>query len=205
MSRDAVVFGISGAAFGIIVGWILGSQQAARPAQAVTQTAPQAAAQPQAPVLDIQRVMALEQQAKANPSDPAVRIELGNLYYDAQRCDQAIPWYEAAHKLAPKNVEASTDLAVCLYYTDQPDRALAQIDRSLAIDPRHLKTLLNQGIIRAGGKRDLAGAAESWSRLIQIAPDSPEAARARELQSAHPPPAAPGGTAGAGGTGRGGG
>ncbi len=52
-------------------------------------------------------------------------------------------------------MDVSTDLAVAYYYTQQADRALAQLDHSLKIDPTHLKTLLNQGIIRAFGKQDL--------------------------------------------------
>ena len=59
----------------------------------------------------------------------------------------------------------STDLGVSYYYTNQPDRALAQFDRSLAINPKHTKTILNQGIVRAFGKQDLdrrrGGLAES--------------------------------------------
>ena len=128
-------------------------------------------------------------------------MQLANLYQDAQRPDLAIPWYEAALKLNPKDVNVSTDLAICYYYTEQPDKALAQIDKSLALDPKHASTLLNQGIIRAWGKQDLAGAIESWQRVLQVAPDSPEAARAKKgiesIQSAH-------GNTAPGGAGRGG-
>ena len=52
------------------------------------------------------------------------------------------------------------------------------------------KTLLNQGIVRAFGKQDLQGAAASWQKLIDVAPESQEAAAARRaldgLKSAHP-------------------
>jgi tetratricopeptide (TPR) repeat protein len=194
MTREAVIFGISGTFFGLLVGWIIGSQQgvartgAAAPAAA--QAAPASPGNQQAPPpLDLQRVSALEQQAKTRPADAAVRAELGNVYFDAERFDQAIPWYEAALKLNPKDINVSTDLAVCYYYTNDADRALVQIGRSLAIDPRHAKTLLNQGIIRAYGKQDLAGALESWELVVKYAPDSPEAARAMQvidgLKSAH--------------------
>jgi tetratricopeptide (TPR) repeat protein len=89
--------------------------------------------------------------------------------------------YEAALAIDPSNVDASTDLAVSYYYTGQVDRALAQIDRSLSVDPDHVKTLFNQGVIRAGGKEDLAGAATSLERVVQLAPQSAEGVRAREL------------------------
>jgi len=60
------------------------------------------------------------------------------------------------------------------------DRSLAQLDRSLALDPRHLKTLLNQGIVRAFGKQDLTGATQSWERVVSIAPDSEEGKAAQQ-------------------------
>jgi hypothetical protein len=71
----------------------------------------------------------------------------------------------------------------------QMDRALAQIDRGLSIDPQHPKALLNQGVNRAFGKQDLVGAAESWEKVVAAAPDSQEAVRARQglegLRAAH--------------------
>ena len=66
---------------------------------------------------------------------------------------------------------------------NQPDRALAQFDRSLAIDPKHTKTLLNIGIVRAFGKQDLEGAAEAWQQVIDVAPDRPRSARWRGRRS----------------------
>jgi tetratricopeptide (TPR) repeat protein len=186
MSRDGVIFGIAGTAFGLILGWIIGSQQAeVRPA--VTPASSQAQAQsPQMPAeqqpapLDLQRIAALEQQAKAQPADPAPRTELGDSYSDARRPDLAIPWYEASLKLNAKDINVSTDLAKCYYETNQADKALAQIDHSLSIDPRHSTTLLNQGVIRAFGKQDLAGARESWQKVIDYAPNTPDAARAKQ-------------------------
>ena len=68
---------------------------------------------------------------------------------------------------------------------------MKQIDYSLAIDPKHVKTLLNQGIILAFGKKDLKGAAESWQQVVAIAPDSAEARIARQgldgLKGQHTP------------------
>lgn len=188
MKKDAVVMGLAGTCFGLLLGWILGSQRAAEPAPPPV-AAPSSAASPSpsmpppAPI-DEARVSQLQQRAAEAPKDPAVRVELGNLYYDARRFDLAMPWYEAAFALQPTDVNVSTDLAVCYFETSQIDRALAQIDRSLAIDPKHVKTLFNQGIFRASGKRDLRGAAESWEKVVQIAPNSDEARVAREAITA---------------------
>ena len=191
MKSDSIAFGIAGIAFGLIAGWIIGSQQAPSrqpPAQATTAQAP-AQANTRAAVIDEAKVTALKSVAEREPSNAKPRIDLGNLYFDAERYDDAITWYEGALKLTPRDVNLSTDLGVCYYYTNQPDKALAQFDKSLAIDPKHAKTLLNLGIVRAFGKQDLAGATKAWEQVMAIDPNSPEGQAAKRaldtLRSAH--------------------
>jgi len=198
VKSDSIAFGIAGIAFGLIAGWIIGSQQAPSrqpPAQATTSQAP-AQANTRAAVIDEAKVTALKSVAEREPSNAKPRIDLGNLYFDAERFDDAITWYEAALKLTPKDVNLSTDLGVCYYYTNQPDKALAQFDKSLAIDPKHPKTLLNLGIVRAFGKQDLAGATKAWEQVMAIDPNSPEGQAAKRaldtLRSAHGGDAKPG-------------
>jgi tetratricopeptide (TPR) repeat protein len=175
--------------FGLLLGWILGTQQASGPGGSVAPP-PAASSQPQAPPLDLERAADLERQATARPADATVRADLGDLYFEAQRHDLAIPWYEAAIKINRSNPQLHTDLALSLFYTNEVDRALKQIDAALAVDPRHLKALLSQGFIRAFGKQDLPGAVKSWEQVIAVDPKSVEAGEARRqidgLKSAHP-------------------
>ena len=191
MPKESVVFGIAGVFFGILVGWMIGSQQARPPVTATT--APAAAAQQAqtAPPFDQARATTLEATIAKNTGDVESRVQLGDLYFDAERFADATRWYEDALKIDPKHVNASTDLGIAYYYMNQPDRALQQFDRSLAVDPKHTKTLLNIGIVRAFGKQDLEGAAKAWQDVIDIAPSSQEAAMAKQalqgLRSAHPP------------------
>ena len=187
-----MIFGIAGVFFGLLAGWIVGSQQgstqrtAAAPVAAPTATSGQSSATP----LDESRVATLAKDAESKPRDVAVRLELGNLYFDAERFEDAARWYEQALGIEPRNVNASTDLGISYYYMNQPDRALQQFDRSLAIDPRHTKTLLNVGIVRAFAKDDLDGAVQAWQLVVTYAPDSAEGKRAQQaiesLRSAHP-------------------
>ncbi len=197
MKPESIVFGISGAVFGLIVGWIIGTQQGpAGSAATAAAPAPAAAAAPSTmgtatrPALDETQAQTLRTIAERDANNVPSRIQLGNLYFDAERYPEAIKWYQEALKLDPKNVDVSTDLAVSFYYTDQPDRALTQFDYSLGIDPKHVKTLLNQGIVRAFGKQDLQGAMASWEQVLKIAPGSAEAQAAQRsldnLKAAHP-------------------
>jgi cytochrome c-type biogenesis protein CcmH/NrfG len=196
MRADAIVFGIAGSLFGLIIGWVLGTQQAGGTARVVTpvaQTAPaqqQQPASPQPVPLDAERVKALEGLAAQNAKDAQSRVQLGNMFFDAEQYAQAIEWYEQAIKINPNEPNVSTDLGVAYYYTNQPDRALAQFEHSLKVDPKHIKTLLNVGIVRAFGKQDLPGAARAWQQVVDLSPNSPEGQAARKgldgIKSAHP-------------------
>ena len=194
MKTDAIAYGIAGILFGLIAGWVIGTQQAKKGPQVPT---PQVAAQangapatPPAALLDENQVTAFKAIAERETSNPTPRVQLGNLYLDAERYDEAIKWYTEALKLDPKNPDASTDLGICLYMTNQFDKALEQFDHSLAVDPKHLKTLLNIGVVRAFGKKDLPGAEKVWQQVVDIAPQSDEAQRAKRalesIRSAHP-------------------
>ena len=195
MKSDAIAFGIGGILFGLIAGWIIGSQQAAgrppaaAPAAQTQAAAGSAAATSRAAVLDETQVTALKTVAERETANAGPRVQLGNLYFDAEKYDEAIKWYGDALKITPKDVNVSTDLGVSYYYSNQPDLALAQFDKSLKLDPKHAKTWLNVGIVKAFGKQDLDGAEAAWKQVIAIAPDGPEgqaAKRALEsLTSAH--------------------
>ena len=195
MSKDSILFGIAGVFFGVLVGWIIGSQQApvVRPAPTAASPAEQAQAAPRqqtAAPLDERRAAALKEAASRDPRDGRSRIELGNLYFDSERFSDASRWYEEALKIDPRNVSVSTDLGISYYYLNQPDRALAQFDKSLGLDPSHAKTLLNVGIVRAYGKDDLPGAVKAWQRVVELSPESAEGKVARQaldaVRSAHP-------------------
>jgi cytochrome c-type biogenesis protein CcmH/NrfG len=195
VSKDSLVVGIAGVFFGLLVGWIIGTQQGggrqpAAPAPAAAAPASASGGQQAPPPLNEQRASELKTAADKNPADAATRVELGNMYFDAGRFPEAVDWYQQALKIQPKDVNVSTDLGIAYYYMNEPDRALAQFDKSIAVDPAHAKTLLNIGIVRAFGKQDLKGAAEVWQKILIVAPSSAEARAAKQaldgVRSAHP-------------------
>ncbi len=197
MKSESLVFAAAGTLVGFLGGWIIGSQHtiARVPAAGMAASAPAPATSagnaPSAPALDTAKVQAATGRASAEPRNPAPRIELGNLYFDAEQYQEAARWYQEALSIDPSNADVSTDLGVSFYYLNEPDRALAQFDKSLAINPKHSKTLLNLGIVRAFGKQDLQGAAKAWQEVIAVAPPgSPEGQAARRaldaMRGAHP-------------------
>jgi tetratricopeptide (TPR) repeat protein len=208
MKRESWILGIAGVFFGLLVGWIIATQMV-RPAASLNPSVDAAASgggaeggqptqNPTSPQqsstavpVDEARVRELVAQANQNPKDAAIRAQIGNMYFDAERYADSIKWYEESLALDPKNADVSTDLGVGYYYTNQTDRALQQFAKSLEVNPKHAKTMLNIGMVKAFGKQDLVGAAEAWKKVVEIAPaDSPEGRAARQaldaLKQAHP-------------------
>jgi len=193
MKADSIAYVIAGMCFGVILGWIIGTQQARRPAPVpVAQSSAaggQTAGNPQPPPLDEGKVQALTTIVKNDPKNSDALVQLGNIYFDAERWEDAIQWYRRAIEVDPENADASTDLGVSLYYTNRTDEALSQFEHSLKVNPKHTKTLLNKGIVLAFGKRDLKAAAAEWEKVVSLAPDSPEGQAARRalegIASAH--------------------
>lgn len=195
MKTESIVFAVAGVVFGLIAGWVIGTQQATSRtpsvvASATTSAAPAGESATRAVALDQAQVTALTTRASREPKSAEPRAQLGNLYFDAERYDDAIKWYTEALALSPDDVNVSTDLGVSYYYVNQPDKALEQFDRSLKLDANHVKTLLNVGVVRAFGKQDLDGATKAWEQVLKLAPDGPEGQAARRaldtLKSAHP-------------------
>jgi tetratricopeptide (TPR) repeat protein len=201
MKLESVVYAVSGVFFGLIVGWIIGTQQASMSTRATAvapaeTAAPAPAADSGAPpgspapaVLDQNKVQALQAVVAKDPNNAAARAQLGNAYYDAGKYPEAIKWYGESLALNPKDVDVSTDLGVSYYYNNDPDRAITQLEHSLQLNPAHAKALLNLGVVKAFGKQDLKGATEVWQKLVEVAPQSPEGRTAKQaldnLSSAH--------------------
>ena len=185
MKLESAVFAVAGMCFGIILGWVIGTQQA-RSGAAATAAAPQAQSaqaggntQRQPPALDEAKVQSLATILQSDPKNASAALQLANTYFDAERWNDAIKWYETTVKLEPSNVDANTDLGVAYYYVNRTAEALTTFERSLKIDPKHTKTLLNKGIVLAFGKEDLKAASEEWKKVVELAPESPEGQAAR--------------------------
>ena len=115
MRTDSIFFAIAGMLFGVILGWVIGAQQAptaavAPAAAAAAAPAAQgaAAAPPQAPPLDEARVQSLMTVLKSDPKNAGAALQLANTYFDAEKYPDAVKWYEASLQIEPSNPDAST-------------------------------------------------------------------------------------------------
>jgi tetratricopeptide (TPR) repeat protein len=177
MRRDTVVFALAGIVFGFVVGYMSASW-GDRPATPVPSAAPagDAATVPAAPVaaaLDPNEALALEGLAKRDLADVAVRVELGNLYMDHERWDEAVRWYREALGLRPDLSDVRTDLGACLVHSGRPAEGLAEFEAVLEQENGHRNALYNKGIaLTQLGRTEEAIAA--WEEVLRLYPADPQ-------------------------------
>jgi cytochrome c-type biogenesis protein CcmH/NrfG len=174
MRRDTLVFTVAGVVFGLVVGYMAASWDVVpRPAAVARPVAAPVPATPAAKGLNPDEVKAMESLAARQPGDVAVRVELGNLYMDAERWDEAIRWYREALALDPARTDTVTDLGACLVSAGRPAEGLAQFAKVLQGDPGHRNALYNKGIalLQMGRARE---AVATWEELLKRHPDDPQ-------------------------------
>jgi cytochrome c-type biogenesis protein CcmH/NrfG len=185
MKAESIGYVLAGMLFGIILGWVLATQQQGASSVPVVPATGTAAAPPaqqtarQPPPLDEARVQALTKAVESDPSNVGATTELANLYFAAERFGDAVQWFERSLKLQPNDADVSTELALSYFYTERIDQSLTQFDYSLKLNPAHVRTLLQKGVVLAFGKEDIKGATAAWQRVIELAPNTPEAQAAR--------------------------
>ena len=166
MPKESVVFGLAGVFFGILVGWMIGSQQA-RPPAATTSAPPAAAQQAQtAPPFDQSRATALEATIAANASDVESRVQLGDLYFDAERFADAVKWYEDALRIEAAARKVTRPMLLVAGDDDPYALRSARDLQKAGGGPRELLILKQAGHGTAMLGRDptLAGALVDWFR-----------------------------------------
>jgi len=179
MRRDTVVFALAGIVFGFVVGYMSASwgdgptapgPTAAPAAERGASTVPAAPAQS---ALDPNEAQALEALAGRDPADVGVRVELGNLYMDHERWDEAARWYREAIALSPDLGNVRTDLGACLVHSGRPAEGLAEFEAVLAQDESHRNALYNKGIaLTQLGRTEEAIAA--WEEVLRHHPSDPQ-------------------------------
>ena len=183
MNRESMVLGLALFFSMSIMGWIIWVERPSVPTSSGITPSTASEDATVVPALDQDRVVELIATAEADDQDVESRILLAGLYFDSNSFGQAIPWYEEVVALMPDDVRASTNLGISYYYVGSPERAVEQLERSLEIEPTHAQTLVSLGVVKAFGLEDLDGASAAWQRVLEVAPDGPEAVAAREALS----------------------
>ena len=120
-------------------------------------------------------------QLKTHPNDAQLLTSIGDLYLAAQQPQSAQQYYERSLAVKSANPAALTQLASAYYYEGDADKAIANLQRALAVDPGFANALFNLGMIKWRAKADPKGAIEAWQKLLKVHPDHPKRAEVEQI------------------------
>lgn len=119
-------------------------------------------------------------QLKQDPDNVMLNVQMGNLMFDSQRFNEAIPYYDKAIRLEPNNPDVLVDLGVCYFNLEDYTKAKDLFQQALEKNPNHVNALYNIGVV-AVRLKEMDVLMESWSKLVEVAPGSPQAAQASQI------------------------
>jgi cytochrome c-type biogenesis protein CcmH/NrfG len=119
---------------------------------------------------DVQASTLIEK-SKGDPKNATLLIQIAGIYQASHQFKDAAGYFRKALEIDSRNVTARTELASCLYYSDDVDGALAQLNQALKYKPTDVNALFNLGMIKYRGKKDPQGAIAAWQQLLKTNPN----------------------------------
>ncbi len=176
LSRPIAVLGMALClALGLVLGSLLANHnlEQAKP-QFVAENKAMDATQPTSAQLspaDQQTLFKLEQAAHNNPKNRENWVNLGNAYFDAQRPDAAIRAYEIAINLGERSPDLLTDLGIMYRQLHRFEDAILSFQQAKSLDPTHLQSRLNEGIVLYYDLHLKDAALQAWKEALRINAD----------------------------------
>ncbi|HZZ85115.1 MAG TPA: tetratricopeptide repeat protein [Anaeromyxobacteraceae bacterium] len=205
MDRNTVLGFAVGVVVALLVGYIVVSKiNEPSSAPIAPTTGLQGAPQPPAAAME-QQIAASQALVAQDPKNRQGWVELGNAYFDTHQRQKSIDAYAKALALQGDDPNVLTDQGVMYRELGAFDKAAANFEKANKIDPRHMQSLFNLGIVYADDLKQPEKAKKAWNKILETEPASPIALQARQalqrLDAAgaprgpvapFPPPAAPG-------------
>lgn len=181
MSKETTIVGIAALIIGFLLGILVGGKfMAGTGAPKVQQAVQQGGGMPN-PGQVSARISELEQLVAKDPKNVQAWITLGNDYFDTSQPQKSVQAYARALELQPNNPNVLTDQGVMFRALGFYDRALANFEKAYQLDPKHLQSLYNIGIVYYVDLKQPAKAKAAFESLQQKDPTSDLARQAREM------------------------
>ena len=129
-----------------------------------------ASASPAPNAQQTERILALEKTTSTDPQNSEAWLELGNLYFDSNLHQKAIPAYNAYLEIIPDNPDVLTDLGVMYRRANRPQDAIAAFDKAISLAPWHQQSRFNKGFVLMSDLKDPDAAFQTWEELAKINP-----------------------------------
>ncbi len=172
MKKESIVFVIIALIVGMLGGYLIfsiGSSKDVVPTGGGVPVGSGSAADYQ------QRIMTAEKIVAGDPKNRQAWVQLGNDYFDTGQPQKAITAYGKALELKPDDPNVLTDQGVMFRQAKQFDQAIANFEKAQQINPNHLQSLYNMGLVYSEDLKQNDKAIKTWSRFLEIDSTSPTA------------------------------
>jgi cytochrome c-type biogenesis protein CcmH/NrfG len=137
------------------------------------------------------QIQTLKEIVKKDPENLPAWVELGNLYFDSDRPQEAIEAYRQYLATKPDNPDVRTDMGVMYRKLGQSDKALEEFGKAAQSDPKHANSRYNIGIVLLHDKQNIRAAIKAWEEYLKVDPNSERAQRIRaqidKMKTMQPP------------------
>jgi cytochrome c-type biogenesis protein CcmH/NrfG len=125
------------------------------------------------------RITAMQAVVARDPKNREAWVQLGNDYFDTRQAQKAVDAYQKALDLKAGDPNVLTDQGVMYRDLGQFDHAVENFQKANQIDPRHVQSLFNLGVVYMQDLKQPKKAIEVWNKVIQTAPQSEQAMQSR--------------------------
>jgi cytochrome c-type biogenesis protein CcmH/NrfG len=172
MKKESALIAVVALIVGLLGGYLVFTISNASKIQ---QTGPAIQAGAGSPTDYSQRIAQAEKIVAQDPKNLNAWISLGNDYFDTEQAQKSIDAYGHALDIDPNNPNVLTDQGVMFRKVGWYDKALTNFEKAGKIDPNHLQSLFNTGIVYVVDLKQPEKAIPYWSRYLKMDPTSPTA------------------------------
>ena len=123
------------------------------------------------------KIQVLKDIVQKDPKNLAAWVELGNLYFDSQKPNEAIQAYSQYLAAKPDNPDVRTDMGIMYRSLGDFDRAIEEFRKAAQSDPKHVNSRYNIGLVLLHDKQDIKGAIKAWEDFLKVDSKSERAQR----------------------------
>jgi len=113
-------------------------------------------------------IIHLEAEVTAHPDNVDAWTQLGHLYFDTDQPEKAIGAYTTALELGGGSADLWTDLGVMYRRTGDPAKAVEAFDEAIAMDPAHLQSRFNKGVVLHFDLERTEEALDVWRSVLAL-------------------------------------
>jgi cytochrome c-type biogenesis protein CcmH/NrfG len=169
MKKETIVFVVVALIIGVLGGVIYSNWQRDTAQPAATGGTPPSAAG--VPVVNYQQqITTLEGIVARDPENRNAWVQLGNNYFGSDQPIKAIEAYDKALELGPDDPNVLTDQGTMFRRVGWYDRAVSNFQRAAELDPNHVQSRYNLGVVYRYDLQDFPKAIAAWESFLALNP-----------------------------------